>query len=437
MQKPKKKGVIVVSILAYSFLAIYVALFVLVGVFKKVPDGSAHGFLQDGVGSFVTGHLDQIPNILNLSLPAGAWMTWVLLGVFVLILGAMVLSYYKGIKYKAFVTGNGMIGIYLALIPLILTACGFHVYLDVWKKVAPYDDGALFALITVMVVCGVAYIGLAIALTFVCVNAAQNNPGKEYFQEEAKKQEIFNAVVEEEFYNEEIDFEDMNREDLMAMIKQAVREVLAEEVGQAEVKKEGDANVITGPFGMPVVVQYFGGKKPEAEPAPAPVVAPVVAPVEEEAEAEKVVRERVPFDVRMSKMDKNMQEAYNELKNEIMSYGMKSRISAAADTFRLHRKTYIKLVVAGKGLKLFLALDPKEYVDSPIPVTDVSEKNAYVDIPLAFKVKSDLSRKRAKQLIADCMKKDGIEQGEVENVNYVKQIRADIRARKEAEKEEN
>ena len=112
-------------------------------------------------------------------------------------------------------------------------------------------------------------------------------------------------------------------------------------------------------------------------------------------------------------------------------------IMAAADTFRLHRKTYVKLVVAGKGLKLFLALDPKDYKDSPIPVIDVSEKNAYVEIPLAFKVKSDLSRKRAKQLIADAMAKDGIEQGEVENVNYVKQIRADIRARKQAEKEEN
>ena len=101
-----------------------------------------------------------------------------------------------------------------------------------------------------------------------------------------------------------------------------------------------------------------------------------------------------------------MKDAYVEIKNEILAYGVKSRISNSGDTFRLHRKTYMKIVVAGKGLKLYFALEPTDYADSPIPVQDVGDKNLYVDIPLAFKVKSDLSRRRAKQLIADAMAKD-------------------------------
>ena len=94
-----------------------------------------------------------------------------------------------------------------------------------------------------------------------------------------------------------------------------------------------------------------------------------------------------------------MKDNYNELKNEILSYGVKSRISNSGDTFRLHRKTYVKITIAGKSLKLYFALDPKDYKDSTIPFQDAGEKNAYAEIPFVFKVKSELSMKRAKQLI--------------------------------------
>ena len=89
----------------------------------------------------------------------------------------------------------------------------------------------------------------------------------------------------------------------------------------------------------------------------------------------------------------------------------------------------MKLVVAGKGLKLYFALEPSDYADSPIPVQDVGDKNLYVDIPLAFKVKSDLSIRRAKQLIADAMAKDSIEkEGEPGNTDWIREIRVDLKA---------
>ena len=120
----------------------------------------------------------------------------------------------------------------------------------------------------------------------------------------------------------------------------------------------------------------------------------------------------------------------NDIKNEFLSYGVKSRISNSGDTFRLHRKTYAKVVVAGKGLKIYFALDPKDYADTPIPHGDASDKTMYEEIPFVFKVKSDLSKRRAKQLIADTFAKDAIEKGEVGDENYVKQIRAELKAAK-------
>ena len=157
------------------------------------------------------------------------------------------------------------------------------------------------------------------------------------------------------------------------------------------------------------------------EPAPVEEPVPVVeesAPVEEEAT--KI--ERIPFGNRLKDAEELLKYNYNVIKSELLSYGLKSRISNAGDTFRLHRKTFARITIAGKGLKVYFALDPKSYADSTIPVLDVSNKNIYAEIPLAFKVKSDLSVKRCKQLIADMMAIEGYEQGEVEVLDWVSHV---------------
>jgi len=153
---------------------------------------------------------------------------------------------------------------------------------------------------------------------------------------------------------------------------------------------------------------------------PAPVVKPVVVAPAAPA-AEKI--ERIPFEVRLGAADKVLKAHYNELKSEVLSYGVKSRVSNTGDTFRLHTKTYVKMVVAGKALKLYLALDPKAYKDSTFPILDASKKGLYKEIPLVFKVKSDLSLRRAKQLIADAMAKDGLAQGEVVAHDWAKELK--------------
>ena len=143
------------------------------------------------------------------------------------------------------------------------------------------------------------------------------------------------------------------------------------------------------------------------EPAPAPAPAPA----------------RVPFASRILDAEDELRENYNELKAECISYGLKSRLSNSGDTFRLHTKTYVKITVAGKGLKLYFALDPKDYANTPITLKDVSSKNVYKDIPACFKVKSGLAMRRAKQLLADACAKDGLVQGLVEEHNYARDLK--------------
>lgn len=147
-------------------------------------------------------------------------------------------------------------------------------------------------------------------------------------------------------------------------------------------------------------------------PAPAPAPVPVAKP--------KIIR--IPFEKRIATVDKVMKAHFNELKSDILAYGVKSRVSNSGDTFRLHTVTYVKITIAGKSLKLYLALDPKDYKDSTIPFADASHKGIYKEIPFVFKVKSELSLRRAKQLIADAMAKGGLEQGHVEPHDWVKEI---------------
>ncbi|MCR5692905.1 MAG: hypothetical protein K6G74_02920 [Bacilli bacterium] len=148
--------------------------------------------------------------------------------------------------------------------------------------------------------------------------------------------------------------------------------------------------------------------EPEPEPQPEPEPEPQPEPEPEEAK-EPVIR--LSFAEKMTGATKEVKDNYNDLKAYAFGYGLKSRVANGGDTFRLHTKTYFRINMVGKGLKLYYALDPKDYENSPIPVQDVGHKNLYKDIPLCFKVRSGLSVKRAKQLIDDVCGKAGLTYG--------------------------
>ena len=196
-----------------------------------------------------------------------------------------------------------------------------------------------------------------------------------------------------------------------------------------------DKNVVVAP-----VVSNVVSEATEEEPVEE-VVENEEAALEEESEVEenevatpkaKIVR--IPFSTRIENMREDMRANFNELKADILSYGVKSRVSNSGDTFRLHTKTYVKMTIAGNSLKLYFALDPNDYKDSTLPISDASSKAIYKETPLVFKVKSPLSVRRAKALIADAMAKDGLVQKEIVNKDYIQEI---IDAKSVASEEES
>ncbi len=270
----------------------------------------------------------------------------------------------------------------------------------------------------------------------------------------------------------------IDQNSLASLLREVVRDIVRDEIArnnanqpQQSNQPNGSSQNITGAtFGGPLVVQYFNGgingvnpyvppkqeekpvepapkkepepvkeEKPAAEPAPVPAVevkpaAPLFVKKEvPEGQPEKPKYERLTFAQRLLQSEKDVQDLYNELKNEILSYGVKSRISANGDTFRLHKKMYVRITVAGKSLKLYFALNPADYADTKLPIQDASGKDMYAEIPLVFKVKSGLSVRRCKELIQDTMDKDGLEQGEIGKVNWIKELKADLASGKKSE----
>ena len=199
------------------------------------------------------------------------------------------------------------------------------------------------------------------------------------------------------------------RRALLIEIRRIVREEL-ERLDRVAIVKE---QVVEKPVEKVVVT-----------PAPAPVV-------EEEAAEKKKSAPRIPFAKKMVSADSEIQEKYNDLKAELLAYGASSRVSIGGDTFRLHRKAYVKITLVGKTLKVYFALNPNDYVDSPIPVTDAGDKSVYEEVPALLKVKSDLSLRRAKLLAEQAFGADGIYKEKApEEHNFIRDLKLELKNKK-------
>ena len=220
----------------------------------------------------------------------------------------------------------------------------------------------------------------------------------------------------------------LTSEEIKRLIAEALAQKEGKPVANSESLKSDDiraiirdelANMRPIQNAQPVIAPMAQVETVEPKPEPQKRVVGAINP--DLPPHEKIIR--IPFPNRMVDADDLMKSNYNELKSELMAYGLKSRVSNSGDTFRLHKVTYVKIAIAGKSLKLYMALDPKEYADSTLPISDVGAKNTYKDIPFVFKVKSPLSMRRAKQLIADLMDKHDLEQAKVNPYNWADELK--------------
>jgi hypothetical protein len=116
------------------------------------------------------------------------------------------------------------------------------------------------------------------------------------------------------------------------------------------------------------------------------------------------IRFNLSFRAKMTSLSDEAKSFYRELKDEFLTYkGVKTRISWKAEAVRKGRETIARFAVRDRTLCVFLALDPNDYRDSKYVFESVEDIKAYEAVPMLIRVKSDLSCRKVKELIADMM----------------------------------
>ena len=142
-----------------------------------------------------------------------------------------------------------------------------------------------------------------------------------------------------------------------------------------------------------------------------------------EPTAEKADRKpSLTYIQRLDASEDSLKQSYSVIKNQLLKHRkVHARISKSCETFRVGYDVIAKFVVAGKSLKVYLAMDPYG-VDSAIyHQRDASSKKRFVEVPLVVKVKSPLSVKKACQLVdKTCEGKNVLPKSRYEEVDYSK-----------------
>ena len=114
----------------------------------------------------------------------------------------------------------------------------------------------------------------------------------------------------------------------------------------------------------------------------------------------KSYRPKYAYPTRIKLISDKVKGFYTDIKNEFLSYGIKSRISKTKENFNFSRDNVARFVVRGKTLKMYIAIDPNSIDNAHFHHRDVSEKKTYFDIPTMMPIKSRLACAKAKELVA-------------------------------------
>lgn len=238
--------------------------------------------------------------------------------------------------------------------------------------------------------------------------------------EKAPVEETPEAVVEEPVEEEQV--EELVEEPVEELVEETVEETVVEPVDEIVEDEPVDEEVEEGSESDEI--------NDSSEPENVDIDANIGIGIDADAvaiDAEPLMVEMLDrsFTARLSQADDALKANYNEIKNFALSFkGVNSRISWSYDSINRGRKKVCKIVVKGKSLILYLALNPYELPEKyhHKSVNDVSK---YAQTPTKLKVRSGRSVKYAKELIAMIASNYELKQRDVENNNYAPEMFSD------------
>lgn len=131
--------------------------------------------------------------------------------------------------------------------------------------------------------------------------------------------------------------------------------------------------------------------------------------LKEAAAADLRELDRTPreFTTKLMRADGVLKARYSAVKNELLRFGMKPRMSTSNESWYRGKVTYAKFAIRGKTLFLHMALDPDEFEGTKYNFRDMGDVGKYGTVPMRVKLKSDRSVRWVKELIATMAEKKG------------------------------
>lgn len=136
------------------------------------------------------------------------------------------------------------------------------------------------------------------------------------------------------------------------------------------------------------------------------------------ADLKEIDRTPRDFTTKLMRASLDLKTRYSAVKNELLRYGMKSRMSISNESMYRDRTTYAKFSIRGKTLCLNMALDPKEFEGTKYYFRNMGDVGKYGAVPMRVKLKSDRSVRRVKELIATMAEKKGWQREDLEERDF-------------------
>ncbi len=131
------------------------------------------------------------------------------------------------------------------------------------------------------------------------------------------------------------------------------------------------------------------------------------------------------FRAKLSMASEDARSYYEIVKNHLLSYKLKSRMSWGCETIYKGRIPYAKLTIRGKNLNVNLALNPNDFENTKYYFKDTRDSKKYEMVPMRVKVKSPRSLKYALELIDIMMANNNFKKNEAyETINTAEPIRS-------------
>ena len=143
------------------------------------------------------------------------------------------------------------------------------------------------------------------------------------------------------------------------------------------------------------------------------------------ANEELRIKPKMSFDMRLRVADDDIKKFYSDIKNELLSYGIHDRISRHRENFNQGRINICRMVINGKTLKVYLAVDPESIDKRYFHHTDCGHRKGLIELPTMINVRSKVAARKVIELITLMMESLVISKKPYEPQDFAKELTLD------------